>query len=431
MMPVASTSVAAASVAPETAVQRYIRHVYADLFNRAPDPEGLATWTTALTNGTPRVEVANAITSSTEYRTGLITGSYQHYLGRGPDPAGLGFWLEKMSSGWTVSQIESGFIASDEYYAKAGSTPDGWVTKLYADVLGRTAAPSEVQWWTQRLASGSSRSEVAMGFLLSTEHLDTVVTGYYQHLLGRGLDPTGQATWVGILQAGGRNEAIIGGIIASDEYWGKTAAAPGAVSGTVTDAGGSHQGLAQIWVNVSSPSSGAFGFASTAADGSYTVTGLPAGTDYQVCFDGQEPMGGGSGPPWYIGQCYNNQPMVTATAVSVTVDATTDGIDAALVAGGAIQGTVTDAEGINPGNVNVTVYVHSPSTGYSWWRGAALGHTFGVNVPAGTDYQVCFSAPGYVDQCYNNQPMGSTPTPVSVTVGAATSGITAVLVKAP
>lgn len=208
-----------AAVPTVSDVQKYITHVYSDLFNRAPDPAGLATWTSALASGTPRVEVANAITSSTEYRTGLTTGSYQHYLGRGPDPEGLGFWLEKMSSGWTISQMESGFIASDEYYSKAGSTPDGWVTKLYADVLGRTAAPSEVAFWTGQLAGGASRSQVAMGFLLSTERLSTVVDGYYQHLLGRGLDPTGQSTWVGILQAGGRNEAIIGGIIASPEYF--------------------------------------------------------------------------------------------------------------------------------------------------------------------------------------------------------------------
>ncbi|HUX71475.1 MAG TPA: DUF4214 domain-containing protein, partial [Cellulomonadaceae bacterium] len=213
--------VAAPPSSQESPVQRFITRVYSDLFNRAPDPNGLATWTNALNTGTPRVAVANAITSSTEYRSGLITGSYQHYLGRTPDPAGLGFWLGKMSSGWTISQMESGFIASAEYYAKAGSTPAGWVTTLYADVLGRTAGPSEVAFWTGQLAGGASRSQVAMGFLLSTERLSTVVNGYYQHLLGRDLDPAGQSTWVGILQAGGRNEAIIGGIIASQEYYGR------------------------------------------------------------------------------------------------------------------------------------------------------------------------------------------------------------------
>ena len=217
-------SVAVASGAPETMVQRYIRHVYADLFNRAPDPGGLATWTTALSSGTPRVAVANAITSSTEYRTGLITASYQRFLSRTPDAGGLAYWLGQMNAGWTISRMESGFITSPEYYARAGSTPAGWVGLLFTDVLGRSAGSSEVAYWVQRIGSGMPRDAVAMGFLLSTERLNTVVAGYYGSVLGRGIDLAGQAYWVAILQAGGRNEAIIGGIVASEEYWGKNAA---------------------------------------------------------------------------------------------------------------------------------------------------------------------------------------------------------------
>jgi Domain of unknown function (DUF4214) len=129
--------------------------------------------------------------------------------------------LAAMGRGMTIEQMQSGFIASSEYYAMAGSTDAGWVTKLYADVLNRTAAPSEVAGWTSALSRGIGRDQVAMGFLLSTEHLTTVVDAYYQQLLGRGIDPSGQRTWVGILQAGGRDEAIIGGIIASDEYYGR------------------------------------------------------------------------------------------------------------------------------------------------------------------------------------------------------------------
>jgi Domain of unknown function (DUF4214) len=206
---------------PGSTVQRYITRVYLDLFNRAPDPTGLAGWTSALNAGTPRVAVADGITSSTEYRSKLITGSYDHYLGRLPDPGGLAGWLAAMGRGMTIEEMESGFIASPEYYSKSGSTDAGWVTQLYADVLGRGAGPSEVTGWTAQLRTGTQRGQVAMGFLLSTERLTTVVDGYYQDLSGRGTDPSGQRTWVGILQAGGRDEAIIGGIIASDEYYGK------------------------------------------------------------------------------------------------------------------------------------------------------------------------------------------------------------------
>jgi hypothetical protein len=61
-----------------------------------------------------------------------------------------------------------------------------------------------------------------MGFLLSTERLRTVVDSHYRHLLGRGIDPAGQRTWVAVLQTGGRDEAMIGGIIASQEYYGRS-----------------------------------------------------------------------------------------------------------------------------------------------------------------------------------------------------------------
>jgi hypothetical protein len=204
-----------------TQVQRYVSRVYLDLFKRAPDPAGLAGWTAKLDSGSPRVAVANAITNSTEYRSKLITGSYAKYLGRTPDPAGMNAWLAAMNRGFTVSQIEAGFIASPEYFAKAGNTNARWVQQLYTDVLGRSAGPSEVNFWTGRLSAGMSRSQVAMGFLLSTERLSTVVNEYYLQLLGRGLDPSGRASWVKILQAGGRNEAIIGGIISSPEYYSK------------------------------------------------------------------------------------------------------------------------------------------------------------------------------------------------------------------
>ena len=202
-------------------VQKYIAQVYRDLFYRLPDAPGLASWTNALLNGTPRVEVANGITYSTEYRSSMITEVYWQFLGRDPEAAGLANWLKAMEGGLTIAQMQSGFIASPEYYAAAGGTAEGWVQALYGDVLYRSAADVEIQSWVAVLAAGGSRSQVAMGFLLSPEHLTDVVTGYYWLLLNRDLDPTGKASWVFILGAGGRDEAVIGSIIASEEYYNK------------------------------------------------------------------------------------------------------------------------------------------------------------------------------------------------------------------
>jgi subtilisin family serine protease len=215
------TPSAVLNVRTPTPTQAYVTSVYRRLFGRAPDPTGLATWTTALTTGTPRGAVADAITSSTEYRSRLITASYRSYLGRNPDPQGLDHWLRMMASGMTIQQMEGGFVASPEYYQRAGSTPQAWVRQLYRDVLGRSASTAEVQHWVDVLARGGSRSGVAMGFLLSTEHLTTVIDGHYQHLLGRSIDPVGRAGWVTAIQQGTRVEVVIAGIIASAEYWQK------------------------------------------------------------------------------------------------------------------------------------------------------------------------------------------------------------------
>jgi len=214
------------AVPSESSISRYVTRVYQDLFNRGPDPSGLRTWTTALNNGTPRVAVANAITSSTEYRSGLIAGAYREFLGREPEPEGRDNWLAAMAGGMTIQTLESGFLASPEYYFQSGSTDAGWVRRLYQHVLNREAAESEVQGWVSVLAQGYSRHGVAMGFVLSTERLTTVVNGYYQDFLGRDIDPSGLQTWVGAVQHGARTEAIIGGIIASPEYFANVERSP-------------------------------------------------------------------------------------------------------------------------------------------------------------------------------------------------------------
>ncbi|MCL3859658.1 DUF4214 domain-containing protein [Actinotalea sp. K2] len=207
------------AVPSEFAITQYVTAVYRDLFQRSPDAEGLRTWTRALNTGTPRVAVANAITASTEYRSGLIRGAYRDFLGRTPDPKGMTDWLSAMAGGLTIQRMEAGFLASPEYFAQAGNDDARWVSRLYNHVLNRQPGPAEVDHWVAALAQGQTRDGVAIGFVLSTERLTTVVDGYYRHLLGRGLDPTGRQTWVGAIQAGGRTEAIIGGIISSDEYF--------------------------------------------------------------------------------------------------------------------------------------------------------------------------------------------------------------------
>jgi len=98
-------------------------------------------------------------------------------------------------------------------------------------------------------------------------------------------------------------------------------AAAGAISGTVTDAGGVHDGLESVLVRVHSVTTGTYGLAYTEADGTYAVEGLLAGSDYEVCFDTAQARGGSS--DGYAGQCLDS--------VSVTLGQAEPGVDAALV----------------------------------------------------------------------------------------------------
>jgi len=222
-----------------------------------------------------------------------------------------------------------------------------------------------------------------------------------------------------------------------------TLGVPPSISGTVTDAAPGHHGLANVRVSVSSASTGASQSVTTVGDGSYTVTGMPAGTDYQVCFYPAGATGGSSDALGYLDQCYDNQPMSgTPTAVTVTVGETRTAVDAALAMAGAITGTVSDAGGTHHGLANASVSVSSPSNGnyYGYARTAADGSYTVSGMPAGTDYQVCFFATGatggstdalgYLDQCYDNQPTTGTPTPVAVVLGAPRVGVNAALAVA-
>lgn len=200
------------------AIERYVTKVYNDLFLRAPDPEGLQFWTTSLARDVPYGEVANGITYSQEFRSRLISASYQRYLGRSPDSEGLANWLAAMGGGLHIEQMQSGFIASQEFYLQAGSDDRTWIANLYRSVLGRAAATSEVDHWQGRLREGAGRQDVALGFVYSTEYLTSVVDGYYVKLLRRSIDSTGAANWVSAIQAGARDEEIIAGIVSSAEY---------------------------------------------------------------------------------------------------------------------------------------------------------------------------------------------------------------------
>lgn len=131
--------------------------------------------------------------------------------------------------------------------------------------------------------------------------------------------------------------------------------------------------------------------------------------------------------------------MPGTAVVSVVSGAATTGIDATLVAAGAISGTVTDAAGHGLSRVYVEVF---DSAGVSdRVEPTANDGTYDVSGLPNGSYTVCFSAkyaagedsPGYVDQCYANTTWTDYPslpsgtTTVSVVAGTTAGNIDAAL----
>jgi len=200
----------------------------------------------------------------------------------------------------------------------------------------------------------------------------------------------------------------------------------GHITGTVTYAS-TNAPLSGVSVTVYDSSGSLVANASTGAGGTYTVTGLSTGS-YRVSFSGAGQN--------YVSQYYSGETGINeATPVLVSTGATTTGINAALVVGGTVTGTVTAAATHIPlPGADVNVYDMSGNNTVAA-ASAGAGGVYTVQGLATGLYVVKLSDPGasgnYLPLYYNGQPVtGDNPTLVAVTAGGLTSGINGALATA-
>lgn len=191
--------------------------LYQDMLGRDVDPTGLAGWTQALSSGMSAGRLATLVALSEEYATTAVRQAYLDVLRREPDAGGLRNWVNAVMGGMLRPEdLRGALIASEEYYLIAGSTPVGYVTRLYQDILRRDPQAAEVASWVAELASGG-RGVVSRGVWASLESSRLRVDDAYRLFLGRSADPTGLSGWAPVLQTDGEN-ALRTVIVDSDEY---------------------------------------------------------------------------------------------------------------------------------------------------------------------------------------------------------------------
>ncbi len=182
---------------------KLVNALYADILGRAPDPTGLATWTTAVMSTGDPTPVAGGIVMSYERLNTFVRRQYQTALSRQPDPVGTDHWIRALQQGMTVPELQVQVFASQEGLNVLGhGDVRAWVDGVYRGVLGRPAGPSEQDYWAARVAQ-TDTFVVARTIILSDEAALLRLDEYYTLMLGRHADPSGIATYKPMMAGNG------------------------------------------------------------------------------------------------------------------------------------------------------------------------------------------------------------------------------------
>jgi hypothetical protein len=209
--------------------QRWLSETYRTLLGRAIDTVGLQNDNAALAQGVSRTQIVLGIEGSTEYLAKFANSLYFSLLGRQIDPAGLSMSLQVLTgnaglgNGPRVEQLKAIIIGSPEYFAKHGSSDTGFLEAVYNDVLGRNIDPGALTNWSALLASGTPRSTEALLILTSPEAYGVLTESDYRLYLHRDVDPGSLIAWVQALSTQLRDEDLVAALVASDEFFGRTA----------------------------------------------------------------------------------------------------------------------------------------------------------------------------------------------------------------
>ena len=172
-----------------------------------------------------------------------VTRLYDTVLQRGPDQVGLDLWVDVLSDGRaTLKDVANGFLSSIEFQTLTGNlTNEEYVEFLFVNALGRASDADGKAFWVGKLASGSDRADLLIGFSESLEHraqtADLVDQGFfdthdeyqavslmYDSFAGRQPDAEGLMYWSELLQTGSLTlDQVAAGFVNSSEFQGRIA----------------------------------------------------------------------------------------------------------------------------------------------------------------------------------------------------------------
>jgi hypothetical protein len=211
--------VAAAPVVKNCNPVSFLESVWRDLLGRAITPGEKAPLLNFLDSGGSRTQVAQIVLNSVEYRTKLAQSLYLQLLGRAAGQTEVNSILIAMQSGATVEQIIAMIVSSTEYYQnRGGGTINGFLGRLYIDLLSRPIDAGGLALFTGFLSRGGARPQVALSILGSSEYRAIQLQGFFNTFLMRGAGDSEINFFLALWQQGARREQIMAQIVGSPEY---------------------------------------------------------------------------------------------------------------------------------------------------------------------------------------------------------------------
>jgi hypothetical protein len=94
-----------------------------------------------------------------------------------------------------------------------------FVNQAYLRLLGRTADPGALSFWTHQITAGFVRSTFAFALITSAEGRKFEINQLFNQLVGRNADPGAVSSGTAFLNGGGSRELLASVIVSSPEYF--------------------------------------------------------------------------------------------------------------------------------------------------------------------------------------------------------------------
>jgi hypothetical protein len=151
------------------------------IVNRTVDANGSAYAITVdgkhdVLSNVERIGFSDGSTLAIDVESGQNAGSayrlYQAAFDRTPDNKGLTFWITQLDNGASLTQVATGFVNSSEFKAAHSSTDASTlINSYYQHVLHRAPDATGLAYWSNATANGMSASEMLVSFSESQENL--------------------------------------------------------------------------------------------------------------------------------------------------------------------------------------------------------------------------------------------------------------------